>query len=322
MRHHFLINPAAGKGNLTDATIRRITRACTARKADYRLYTTTRPGDASVYVKNILAKETDTRHRFYACGGDGTLCEVVNGIQMTGESAEFSVVPIGTGNDFVRNFTSQEHFSDIERQLRGEAVMIDLIRCNGRNCINMANMGFDSNVAKKTGEIKRNPLVPSSLAYIFGLAFTFCSRMGIRMQIELDGGRSIDGNMLLSTVANGRFCGGGFLSNPRASLTDGLFDICAVKKISRAQFLSIVKYYKNGEHLDNEKCRGIVEYHQASRACFRFNQPVNVSIDGEIEMTDRVELEVLPRALAFSLPLGSAILDAEAEKKEAAVSRA
>lgn len=310
MVHHFLINPAAGKGDRTDAMIRRITSACSVRNLDFRIYTTTRPGDATDYVRRAVAESPDTRHRFYACGGDGTLCETVNGAP-TAENAEFTVIPIGTGNDFVRNFTNSENFLDIERHIDGEPVKIDLLLCNGRSCINMINIGFDCNAAKRTGEIKRSPLVPSGCAYAFGVVFTLCGRISTPMHIELGNGEVIREELLLSTIANGGFCGGGFHSNPRASLTDGLFDICAVRKISRARFIGMVKYYKAGEHLENEKLAPYIRYYQTDSARFRFEKPINICVDGEIEMSDTVEIRILPAALSFSVPKGSAPVKSE-----------
>lgn len=305
MVHHFLINPAAGKGDSTDALIRRITSACSVKSLDFRIYTTTRPGDATDYVRRTVTEQPDTHHRFYACGGDGTLCETVNGAP-SAPNTEFAVIPVGTGNDFVRNFTNTENFLDIERQIEGEAVKIDLLTCNGRSCINMINIGFDCNAAKRTGEIKRSPLVPSGCAYAFGVVLTLCGHIGTPMHIELGNGEVIREELLLSTIANGGFCGGGYHSNPRASLTDGLFDICAVRKISRIKFISMIKSYKAGTHLEDEKLAPYLRYYQTDSARFRFEKPINICVDGEIEMSDTVEIRILPRALSFSVPKGSA----------------
>ena len=88
------------------------------------------------------AAESSERLRFYACGGDGTLGEVVNGA--AGQvNAEVGLIPIGTGNDFVRNFADAGDFFDIEAQVMGEARAIDLIKCNDRYGINVVNVGFD-----------------------------------------------------------------------------------------------------------------------------------------------------------------------------------
>ena len=103
MIHHFLINPAAGKGQYTEALSRKITRTCEKRGVLYRIHSTAHPGDATNYVRTQVEDKSEI-HRFYACGGDGTFCETVSGAPMA-ENAEFGLIPIGTGNDFERNFT-------------------------------------------------------------------------------------------------------------------------------------------------------------------------------------------------------------------------
>ncbi len=313
MIHHFLINPAAGKGKYTESLTRKINRACEKRGAEYRIHVTARPGDATDYVRETV-RDTAHTHRFYACGGDGTLSETINGAP-TAENAEFAVIPIGTGNDFDRNFTGFDNFFDIDKQLDGTAHKIDVMQCNDRYAINMINIGFDSNVAKKTGEIKRSPLVPTGLAYITGVAVTLCKPFGTKMKIELADGETIDESLLLTVAAGGPFCGGGFKAAPRASLTDGLLDICVIKKMSRFKFLSLVGSYKAGTHLDLPEAKNLIRYYQTPSVRFTFDGPIGVCIDGEIEMTDHLHLSVLPRALAFSVPAGSLPIW-EADKEE------
>lgn len=317
MIHHFLINPAAGKGTLVEALKEKITRVCDARGVIYHIHTTTRRGDATDYVRAAVAA-TDERQRFYACGGDGTLCETINGAPLC-ERAEFAVIPIGTGNDFEKNFTAPENFFDIEHQLDGTPVQLDIIRYNDRYALNMLNIGFDCNVAKKTGEIKRSPLIPSGLAYVAGVAINFCKPFGTPMHITLADGTEINESLMLTAIAGGCYCGGGFKAAPHASLTDGLLDLCVIKKLSRAKFIGLIGSYKEGTHLELEKAKAYIQYYQTPSVCFRFDTPTNICVDGEIEMTDHVDITAVPGALTFSIPKGSEqITPKQAEAKEAA----
>ncbi len=316
MIHHFLVNPAAGKGKVTDALIRKIHRICRLRGVDYQIHITTRPGDATEYVRAVTSIHVGEMHRFYACGGDGTLCEVINGAPRAA-NAEFAVIPVGTGNDFARNFTNKENFFDIDRQLDGEAKKIDLIRYNDRFSLNTINVGFDCAVVRQTGQIKRSPLVPSGVAYAAGVAITLCKPFGTQMKIELDDGSVIQEKLLLAAFANGSFYGGGFQPAPRASLTDGLLDVCIINKISRARFLTLVSSYKDGTYLDSKACAPFVRYKKSSSVRITFDHPIDICVDGELEMTDYVEMESVPGALAFSIPRGSC-LRTEAPTEEAA----
>ena len=315
MIHHFLINPAAGKGKYTDALKNKVKTVCEARGVDYRIHLTARPGDATDYVRETVAG-SEEKHRFYACGGDGTMSETINGAP-TAANAEFALIPIGTGNDFERNFTGFENFFDIEKQIDGEAVKIDVLRCNDRYALNMINIGFDSNVAKKTGEIKRSPLVPTGLAYTAGLAITLCKPFGTKMEITLGDGTEIKETLLLTAIANGAFCGGGYKAAPRASLLDGKLDVCVINKISRGKFIGLAKHYKAGTHLELEAAKKIIRYYQTDAVRFRFDKRIGICIDGEIEMNDHVDISILPRALAFSIPAGSAMQEWAGKTEEA-----
>lgn len=310
MLHHFIINPAAGKGRLVEALRDKITRACEARGVSYRIHITTRPGDATAYVR-AATEASGERQRFYACGGDGTLCEAVNGAPLCAH-AEFAVIPIGTGNDYVKNFSEPENFFHIDKQLDGTPTHLDMLRYNDRYALNMLNIGFDCNVAKKVGEIKRNPLIPSGLAYATGVAIHFCRPFGTHMHITLGDGTVINEEMTLAAVACGCYYGGGFKAAPRASLLDGMLDLCLVKKVSRARFLHLIGSYKKGEHL-NEKTTDCIRYCQSPSACFQLDAPTNICIDGEIEMTDRVTVAAVPKGLLFSIPQGSRLCCAAQE---------
>lgn len=307
MLHHFLVNPAAGKGKVTDALIRRIHTAAKNAGVDYCVHVTTRPGDATAYVRTTVAAQPDTLHRFYACGGDGTLCETINGAP-TAANAEFAVIPVGTGNDFARNFTNPEYFYDIKRQIEGKSVRIDLMKYNDRYSLNTLNVGFDSNVSKKTGEIKRNPMIPAKFAYTAGLAITLCKPFGTDMRVELPDGTVAEGKYLLAVAANGAYYGGGFNPAPRSSISDGLIDVCMIKKISRTRFLRLVSSYKDGTYLEKKAVQSFINYLQVPSVRFFFDKPVSICVDGENEMTDHVDITCVPGALAFSLPVGSDIL--------------
>ena len=103
MQHYFLINPAAGKGNLYRHLDGEIRTYCDQKEIDYEIYYTKGVGDAEDYIRRACEKNGGEL-RFFACGGDGTLNEAANGVAGFNH-ASVGVIPTGTGNDFVRNFT-------------------------------------------------------------------------------------------------------------------------------------------------------------------------------------------------------------------------
>ena len=304
MKHHFIVNPAAGKGNLVNSLTERIHAAAFAAGCEYEIYKTVAPGDAGAYVARTLAAD-DGHHRFYACGGDGTLNEVVNGAPLS-TRAEYAVIPIGTGNDFCRNFDDRAAFLDIRRQLDGSAIPLDLIRYGERYCVNMLTIGFDCNVVERTVQFNSHPLVPSGMAYSLGVAVSLLHKMTTDMHITLSDGEIIERPLLLMSVANGRFYGGGFQPNPRAMIDDGLLDVNIVEKVSRPTFLSFIGCYKAGRHL--EEAAKYVTYRRTTSLSLHFDQETTVCVDSETELATALEITLVPHATRFVLPIGTRCL--------------
>ena len=306
MRHCFILNPAAGQKERTGQLSEEIRRVCDSREVDYEIYLTTCVGDATEYVKRCVAEAPSEDFRFYACGGDGTLSEVVTGsveAEGTGERT-VGLIPSGTGNDFVRNFTDGERFFDINAQLDGEVVPVDLIRCNDRYAINMVNIGFDCEVVVKMAQLKRKKWIPSGMAYIAGLIVTLIRKPGIHCYQSVNGSEPVEKRYLLNTFANGCFCGGGFHSNPEAHLQDGRLDALFVSNIGRIKFVSLVGSYKKGTHLV-PKYRTVLQNEKVERVDMTFDNGANVSVDGEVVRVNELHLSVSQKALRFLIPAGS-----------------
>ncbi len=314
IKHIFVLNPAAGKGSEGKPLSEIIRDACTVAGVDYSVYYTTARSDATRYVRETIAKKPQGQtYRFYACGGDGTLSEVVSGAvnknavtaQAPLEGVEVGCIPIGTGNDFVRNFTSHEFFRDITKQLLADAEPIDCYSYNGTGYgVNMVNIGFDCDVAFKASELKKSKLIPKGLAYIAGIVVLLKQNRGKLVHVINEDGSELTREFQLVSAANGGFCGGGFYSAPKSSLSDGLLDVSLIDKVTRREFIGLVGAYKSGKHLETKLGKRIVNYTKAKAVSFEFSEPTNVCIDGEISPMERLDISILPKAVAFAIPVG------------------
>ena len=310
MKHCFLINPAAGKGKRCSDIENDIRSCCESAGVDYEIYYTTGIGDAEECIKHVCSEaEPDSEFCFYAAGGDGTFCEVVNGAAGFA-NASVALIPIGTGNDFARNFTSTENFFDISAQLEGSEIALDLIKLNDRYSANMLNTGFDCEVVRRVVKIKKNPAIPSKVAYLLGALIELVRKPGVSMEVSVDGGEPRELDLLLTCICNGPFCGGGFHSGPYADIADGLLDVCFIKNVSRLQFIKLLSSYKDGTYLSVDGIEEIAEYIKCSRLDIKFKGFQSVSIDGEVEELDSMTISIAPRALRFRLPRGSELIRA------------
>lgn len=311
MKYCFILNPTAGKGRAVPLFRQAIETTCREREIDFNIYQTTGVGDAFEYVRRTLSLDPGESEsfRFYACGGDGTLCEVMNGILSSDNPQRHAlgIIPSGTGNDFVRNFTNNEIFTDIDAQLSAGTQEIDVLRWNDRYAVNMINIGFDCEVVSKTAQLKQKAWIPSKCAYLAGLAATFLKKPGVRAKIGINGQVPQDCRYLLTAYANGAFCGGGFHSNPKSSLNDGKIDVILVNNISRMRFVSMVGAYQKGTHLV-KKYEKILKNEKADCVDLWFEQNTNIGVDGEIVSVKELHITPVARALRILVPNGSMLI--------------
>ena len=151
MKHIFVVNPAAGKTNAVQALQKELETKYKG-SLDYEIYQTRAPRDATAYIRNYCHTHTEPV-RFYACGGDGTLNEVVNGV-VGFSHASMGCYPCGSGNDYVKYYGDTSAFLDVAALIEGEETEIDLMKVGDRYAINATHFGFDSSVASVMQKVR------------------------------------------------------------------------------------------------------------------------------------------------------------------------
>lgn len=140
--------------------------------------------------------QNPAKRSFYACGGDGTLYEVVNGAYGY-PNCEVAVIPLGSGNDFVRLFGTKEQFCNVEAQVTGIPVELDVIKCGDKIAINQCSMGMDAEVCAKQSYFKKMPLMTGETAYVAAALQALCKKIGHEFTITIDDGEPIKQDVLL-----------------------------------------------------------------------------------------------------------------------------
>ena len=305
MKHIFIVNPVAGRGSLQ----RKLIQDLEKRGLDF--YITKGAFDATEYVKAMCESYPHETIRFYACGGDGTLNEVMNGA-FGFDNVEVGAMPAGSGNDFIRNFdVPRENFTNIDKQMAGSATLVDVIKYSDNDskeieynyAINMFNIGFDCNVVVQMLKVKRFPFLRGSLAYMISILVTLIKKEGANVTVEFDDSTSYDGHVLLTAIGNGCFCGGGLKGVPHAQVANGLMDICLIKDVPRRTIISLLSKFADGSYLEVEGLKKHITYKKCKRVVIERNENNrNFCVDGEVKTMDKKMFEVVPNAIRFSVP--------------------
>lgn len=308
MKHIFIINPAAGVGKARDVFLPDILEELKHADADYEIHRTINVGDGERFTRSRCAgreKETDLL-RFYACGGDGTLSETVNGAAGF-KNVEVACIPAGSGNDFIRNFGTEKMFSCLKSQLEGKAAPADLLRYRAdggpaRYSINLINIGVDCIAVKHMEAAKRAGFLRGKAAYLYGTGRAFSGLRGFDLSVTAEEEALFSGEVTLLVLGNGTTYGGGFRAAPRARVDDGLLDLFMVRKIGRARFLSMVGDYKRGKLPERKSAAELTEYRQCRRVTAESDTPFDFCADGELFRASSLEVEIIPGGILFSAP--------------------
>ncbi len=305
MKHVFVINPIAGKENPARLLGPKIHEAFLGMEADLEIYMTKGRQDAIRFVRERCACSFGEELRFYACGGDGTISEVLSGMYDC-TNASLGVIPCGTGNDFVKCYPNAD-FLSIEAQLKGEEKRIDAIRFNDLVSLNICNVGLDADVAHNMHRFKHWPMVSGVGAYNLAIAYTFFSRLGKAAVITLDDTTVLEANSMLMVIANGQYYGGNYRGAPLAQLDDGLMDVCLVPKLPRATMLRIIGKYQKGLHISDPEVKQLVTYTRCKSLTVQYREPVTMCVDGETFINDSITARVLPGQVRFLVPAAKAM---------------
>ena len=308
MKHIFVINPAAGQGKSLDFIKAKIEAVAKKYSLDYEMYITEKKGDGIEYVEERAKSGEEIR--FYACGGDGTLYDVVNGAYGY-KNVQVAVVPLGSGNDFIRLFGTQEEFLELEDQIEGVPVELDLIKCGNEIAINQCSMGMDAEVCAMQGKIKKFPLVTGEGAYYIGCLYAILRKFHNKFTITIDDDEVVSKDCLFCFCGNSRWYGGGFMAGPLALPDDGLLDFVVVEaKLSRLKLATLLNKYKRGEHLDWD----ITNFKRGKKLVIHSDKPAAVNVDGETKFVTDTSFEIVEKGIVYVVPAKSAFLKDREER--------
>lgn len=291
MRATIIFNPGAGQAGALEHELRAAADVWAARGWQIDLSPTSKPGDGTILACQAAERRFDV---VIAAGGDGTINEVVNGL--AGSKTALATLPLGTMNVWARELGLPLHpRAAAEALLNWEVRTIDLGKADDRYFLLMAGIGFDAAITAGIQPAFKRRL--GALAYVVrGIEIALRIR-GSRTKLILDG-KVVIGRVLMVVVGNSQLYGGLVKITKRASIDDGLLDVCVIKGDSFGSALRhVVAILRQRYSHDPD-----IEYYRARSIRIAARPALPVQVDGDSLGHTPMSFHVVPGALCAFMP--------------------
>ena len=254
-----------------------------------------------------------------ACGGDGTISEVANGIIESKGEAELGILPSGGGGDFRRSLGIPLNSAAAAHLLRdGRTRTIDACRATFVNnegerrtslFLNVASFGMSTSVLERREKGAAQKWIPNlgsrklsgKLSYAASMLQTILSSSPIEAYVQLDDQTERRLRLVELCIANARFYGGAMKIAPMAKLDDGLLDVITIGDASAFRFLVNSPRLYFGAHLRMDEVSHALAKRIVARPLNKDEQ-IALELDGELVGRLPVTFQIAPHALRVRCP--------------------
>jgi len=278
----------------------------------YNVAFTKSPGDASTIARRAVESG---RPFIIACGGDGTINEVANGILNSGGETELGILPSGTGGDFGRSLNMPQETRDAARALKtGITKLIDVGKVTfrghdneevSRYFVNVSSVGLAASIIERVKSVSYTNWLP--LQNLKGKASFAISTLqeviGIEpatVKVRVDDGEEHSLNTINFCIANARYFGGGMMIAPEAKIDDGFFDVINIGDIGTLKILANAYSLYRGTHISLPEVKSMRAKRVEIRSADGFD--LHLETDGELPGKLPATFEIIPKALRVRVP--------------------
>lgn len=308
-RHYVIFNPASGRGR-GRRRIETYRRLLEDALDDVTVGVTTRPGEERDLAEAAVAEGYDV---IVAVGGDGTWSNVADRVIASDrDDIALAILPNGTGNDFGRNFgfDPRSPSEAVRTLVAGHTRPVDVGRVDSlsasehtpdrfepRHFLNLIGFGFDIAVIDAAAGAR---FLKGEILYKVTALQQLFRFPGLRVGLTSSGGEERDGNVLMLTISNARYFGGGFPIAPEAEVDDGKLHACRIGDAPPFTRLKLFNLAERGLHVSSDR----VEVLEDAGFRLHFDQPPRFEMDGDVRRAKEatVDVRVLPAALRLVAP--------------------
>ena len=272
---------------------------------------------ALTMTKDLIEKEEF--RKIIVVGGDGTLNEVINSVfkQNRFRTMEILIglITVGTGNDWGRMYEFPESYKEQVKILKNERFILQDIGMvkykyasekDNRYFANIAGMGYDALIAKKTNVMKQKGK-GGAIVYLLNLISGLFQYRNTQIDLEADGKHVYSGKVFSMSIGICKFNGAGMMQLPFAIPDDGLFDITIIKKTSKFRVIKNIKNLYDGSFINMPEVETFTgkEFTVTSTP----SDKLFLETDGESLGHSPLDFEVIPRSAKLIVRKKYAISD-------------
>lgn len=289
-----IVNPHSGTGKMRPQLLK-VVEILSAADYSVTVYPTKARTDATRMVETLENGEYDL---IVACGGDGTLNEVITGVMNKKLDCNLAYIPSGTLNEWSQGLGISKNISKAAKDItEGVEKTLDIGRFGDRYFSYTASFGaFTSASYSAPQEIKN---VLGQAAYFFEGVKSLANIKPIKMKFTADD-RVIEGDFLFGAITNSMSVGGIVkFDESVVKLNDGLFEVMLIRNPD-----NILKLQPMIDGiLKKELNREGIEFFKTKRLTVEAEAGLSWTLDGEFaEGTEKFEIENIHNAIKLIVP--------------------
>ncbi len=278
---------------------------------DFDAFLTEYPGHAIDLARDQIVEKG--YKKVISIGGDGTNNEIINGIfsqqRVPPREIQMGVIPVGTGNDWRRTFDIPiDYQANVNTIKKGYTLLHDIGKVTYYNhgnpqerfFLNAAGTGLDEMVCNRANQLKSQGK-GGAVRYMLSTANCLYRFKCVHIQLEIDGQKVFDDEVLSLSLGNGKFNGGGMMMMPDASPNDGLFDVTVIKKVGMIKFATHLNSIYDGSFI--QKLQEVSTFRgKKIRITSIPAHQLLLETEGETLTNSPFDFEILPQAINMIIP--------------------
>lgn len=309
MRHIFIINPAAGKKNITDRVRKEIDGVCARRGIHPLVFISEYNGYERFIAEKMCSLFIDEDIRFYCVGGSGTLVQTLSGID-DAHNRQIACYPSGMTNDFLKCYKDGNRgFSNIEALLDGRIDKIDYIKVMGFcKALDFINIGLGNSMFDSNGLPDLAVKSSSSFGYATAIAFDILKDSAVEYELSVDG-KDFSGKYAMVLCMNGRCLGGTLVPTEEARPNDGVMNILLFKDLPHLkQGSNLIKFYFGNQEAMNESATMVKGRRLIITRKDHTRMLLNCDGDGFTPQETTLDIRLIPAGVNFVAPQHTALI--------------